>query len=302
MIKIGTYASGDMPCEDSLRVLKHIGFDFVALGLDLFSKEGDELERNAALCDKFGFEIDNIHLTGARTTAIWSDDALGEEICDRYCREITRAAAAGIRTGVAHITWGHTPPAPVSEVGLSRYDRIAECAAKNGFVLALENSVFLDHLYKTMDHLKGYSSIGFTFDSGHRNAFARDYDLLSDFGDRLAVTHIADNDGEHDLHLMPMDGSADWNYVAKGLAKTEVGRKRILAEPSLGAFKAMKGRDAAQIRRNIAHLPIAAEPELLIIEDEKFSSYRPLTHEQKMERLYTKMKKLAEMIEAASAT
>lgn len=299
-MKVGTYISGDLPFEERLRVLKSIGFDFGALGLGLFSMEGDELEQAARLCEKHDFPIDNIHLTGAKTTAIWSDDALGEEICDRYCREIARAAAAGIRTGVAHITWGHTPPAPVSEVGLSRYDRIAECAAKNGFVLALENSVFLEHLYATMAHLKDYPSIGFTYDSGHRNAFARDYDLLADFGDRLTVTHIADNDGVHDLHLMPLDGSADWNYVSNGLAKTKVGRERILAEVSLGAFKAIKGRNAEQIRGDMAHLAIAAEPELIVIEDEKFSAYLPLTYEQKMERLYVKMRRLAEMIEAAS--
>ena len=298
MIKIGTYVGGDMPFEDRLRILKNIGFDFVALGLGLFSQEGNELERCAALCDQYGFEIDNIHLTGAKTTAIWSDGEQGEEICERICREITRAAAAGIRVGVAHITWGHTPPAPVGETGLSRYTRIAECAAKNKFVLALENSVYLDHLYTTMAHLKDYPSIGFTFDSGHRNAFAPNYDLLADFGDRLTVTHIADNDGAHDLHLMPMDGSADWNYVARGLAKTKIGREKILAEPSLGAFKPIKGKSAAQIRNDTAHLPIAAEPELLVIEDEKFSAYRPLTHEQKMERLYTRMKRLAAMIEA----
>ena len=298
MIKIGTYVGGDMPFEDRLRILKNIGFDFVALGLGLFSQEGNELERCAALCDQYGFEIDNIHLTGAKTTAIWSDGEQGEEICERICREITRAAAAGIRVGVAHITWGHTPPAPVGETGLSRYTRIAECAAKNNFVLALENSVYLDHLYATMAHLKDYPSIGFTFDSGHRNAFAPNYDLLADFGDRLTVTHIADNDGAHDLHLMPMDGSVDWNYVARGLAKTKIGRKKILAEPSLGAFKPIKGKSAEQIRNDTAHLPIAAEPELLVIEDEKFSAYRPLTHEQKMERLYTRMKRLAAMIEA----
>ena len=299
MVKIGTYVVGDMPFEERLRVLKDTGFDFVALGLSLFSQEGDELERCAALCEKYGFEVDNIHLTGAKTTAIWSDGAQGEEICERICHEITRASAAGIRTGVAHITWGHTPPAPVNEVGLSRYVRIAECAAKNNFVLALENSVFIDHLYATMAHLKDYPSIGFTYDSGHRNAFAPEYDLLADFGDRLAVTHIADNDGAHDLHLMPMDGSADWNYVANGLAKTRVGREKILAEPSLGAFKAMKGKSAEQIRLDTAHLSIASEPELLVIEDEKFSAYRPLTHEQKMARLYDRMKRLADMIEAA---
>ena len=300
MTKVGTYISGDLPFEERLRVLKHTGFDFGALSLSLFSAEGDELEQSVRLCEKHDFPIDNIHLTGAKTTALWDSDPLGDEICDRYCREIARASAAGIRAGVAHITWGHSAPAPVGEVGLSRMERIAECAAKHDFILALENSVYPEHLYATMAHLKNYPSVGFTFDSGHRNAFAHDYELLADFGDRLAATHIADNDGINDLHLMPLDGTVNWEQVAAELAKTEVGRDRILAEASLGAFKKMKGMDADQIRRHIAHMPIAAEAELLVIEDEKFSAYSPLTYEQKMERLYTKMKRLADMIEAAS--
>ena len=114
------------------------------------------------------------------------------------------------------------------------------------------------------------------------------------------MTHIADNDAAHDLHLMPLDGTVNWEQVAAELAKTVVGRDRILAETSLGGFKKMKGLSAEQIRRHVAHMPIAAEPELLVIEDEKFSAYSPLTFEQKMERLYTKMRRLADMIEAAS--
>lgn len=300
MTKVGTYASGDMPFEDRLRVLRSTGFDFVALSLDLFGKEGDELERNVRLCEKYSLPIDNIHLTGSHTTAMWDDTPLGDEVCERYCREIKRASDAGIRVGVAHITWGHSVPAPMGEVGLSRFTRIAECAEQHGFVLSLENSVYVDYLYATMEHLKQYPSVGFTFDSGHRNAFAPDHDFLTTFGDRLTVTHIADNDGKHDLHLMPMDGTVNWEEIAVGLAKTEVGRDRILAEPSLGGFKKMKGKSAEQIRHDTAHLPITAEPELLVIEDEKFSCYRPLTYEQKMERLYLRMKRLAGMIKTAS--
>lgn len=295
MVKVGTYVFGDLPFGDRLKVLKNTGFDFVGLGMELF--KGDELEEDVKLCEKYGFEVDNIHLTGGNTTEMWSEGSIGDEICERYCKEIKRASDAGIHVGVAHITWGHSVPAPISKTGLSRFVKIAECAAENDFVLGLENSVYIDYLYATMERLKDYKSIGFTFDSGHRNAFAPDQDFLKVFGDRLAVTHIADNDGANDLHLMPFDGTVDWNRVASELAKTEVGRDRILAEPALGGFKKFKGKTVDEIKELIAPLPIASESELLVIEDEKFSSYRPLTYEQKMERLFLKMKKLASMIE-----
>ena len=295
MVKVGTYVSGDLPFEERLQIIKNTGFDFVALSLSLF--ETDELEDCAKLCEKYGFAVDNIHLSGKSTTDMWKIGSEGDEICERYCREIKRASDAGIHVGVAHITWGHAVPEPISVAGLERFKKIADCAEKNGFVLGLENSVYPEYLYATMDYLKDYTSIGFTFDTGHRNAFAPDHDFLKVFGDRLVVTHIADNDGANDLHLMPMDGTVDWKKVASELAKTETGRDRILAEISLGAFKKIKGKTADEIREHISSLPISKEPEILTFEDGKFASYKQLTYEQKMERLYKKMKTLAAMIE-----
>ena len=301
MVKIGTYLSGAFSFEEQLHVLKNTGFDFVGLTLGLFKAEGDLLERTVSLCEKYGLEVDNIHLTGSKTNVMWSNDPLGDEICDRYCREIERASAAGIHIGVAHVVWGYLTEAPVEEIGLSRFARIAECAERNGFNLALENSVDDKYLYAVMEHLRDYRSVGFAFDSGHHHAFAAEYDFLTDFADRLLTTHIADNDGAHDLHLMPLDGTIPWKEIAAKLAKTEVGRNRILAEPSLGGGKKIRDMNAEQIRQSIAHLPIAAEPELLVLEDERFSAYGPLTYEQKIERLYTRMKRLAAMIEAEIA-
>ena len=57
--------------------------------------------------------------------------------------------------------------------------------------------------------------------------YNRSRDLLAIFGDRLIATHINDNlgikdfNGEitylDDLHLLPFDGIADWDYNAKRL-------------------------------------------------------------------------------------
>ncbi|MGM9642497.1 MAG: sugar phosphate isomerase/epimerase family protein [Eubacteriales bacterium] len=297
MVKVGTYILSDdsLGMEERILQIKESGFDFLALGLGLFS--GDELEPTVELCRKHGMPIDNIHLTGAKTTAMWSEDELGDRVCERYCREIRRASAAGVKTGVAHITWGHTPPAPASETAFARFVKIAECAQENGFTLALENSVYIEYLYETMARLKDFKSIGYTYDSGHHNAFAPERELLHDFGDRLAVTHIQDNNGIHDLHMPAFDGNVDWEKVARELAKTETGRDRICAEVSAGAFKELKGMTEQEARANIAALPIAATPELLTFEGNKVAVGASLTYKEKLDRLYGKMKKLAAMIE-----
>lgn len=298
MIQIGTYVHGGeyLSSEEKLAAIKEAGFDFVALGMSAFSE--DNLEELVELCKKYGFEIDNIHLTGSKTTEIWFDGELGDKVCARYCREIKRAAKAGIKKGVAHITWGHKDPGEVNEYGISRLTKMADCALEHGFLLCLENSVYIEHLYATMEKLKGHPAVRFTYDSGHRNEFAREHDLLGRFGDILAVTHIDDNDAEFDMHLMPFDGNVDWELDARRLAKTEFARKRICAETSFGGAKKIKDLTDEEILARIATLPISAEPELYRVEDSTMYAYTALSYKDYMVRLHSRLKKLAEMIEA----
>ncbi len=297
MIKIGTYilSDGSLSLEEKIKMTKEAGFDFAGLGLGLFAS--GEVEKAADICAKHSLPVDNIHLTGAKTTLIWNEGEEGDAICERYCNEIKRASASGIKAGVAHITWGHSQPAPMNEKAFARYYKIAQTAEKCNFILGLENSVFIDYLYETMNRLLDFKSIGYTYDSGHHNAFSPDRDLLRDFGDRLIVTHIQDNNGIHDLHMTAFDGNVDWNYVARGLAKTEVGINRICAEVAAGSFKELKGMSEEEARVNIASLPIASSPELLSFDGNKVAVGKDLGYAEKLARLYTKMQKLAGMIE-----
>ncbi len=296
MIQIGTYVHGGENLEEKIVAIKNAGFDFVAIGMGALSD--GSLEYQVELCKKYGLEIDNIHLTGGKTTEIWFEGELGDKVCARYCREIKMAAAAGIKKGVAHITWGHKAPGEFNELGISRLTKMADCALENGFLLCLENSVFIEHLYATMEKLKDHPAVRFTYDSGHRNAFAHDFDLLGSFGDRLAALHIDDNDAAHDLHLMPFDGNIDWERDARQLAKTEFARTRICAETSYGAEKKIKELTDDEINAIVNTLPISAEPELYIVKDGVMKSYTSLSYADYMVRLHARLKRLADMIEA----
>ena len=296
MIQIGTYVHGGGNIEEKIIAIKKAGFDFVAIGMGALSD--GTLEYQVELCKKYGLDIDNIHLTGGKTTEIWFEGELGDEICARYCKEIKMAADAGIKKGIAHITWGHTDPGGVSECGIARLTKMADTALENGFLLCLENSVFIEHLYATMEKLKDHPAVRFTYDSGHRNAFAHDFDLLGSFGHRLAALHIDDNDAAHDLHLLPFDGNNDWERDARDLAKTEFARQRICAETSYGSDKKIKELSDEEIKAIVNTLPISAEPELYTIKDKVMKSYSSLSYEDYMVRLHAKLKKLADMIEA----
>ena len=295
MIAIGTYIHGGGNLEEKVATIKKAGFDFVAIGMGALSD--GTLGYQVELCRKYGLEIDNIHLTGSKTTEIWFDTELGDTVCERYCREIKMASEAGIKKGIAHITWGYTDPGGVSDCGIARLTKMADTALENGFLLCLENSVFIEHLYATMEKLKDHTAVRFTYDSGHRNAFAHDFDLLGAFGHRLAALHIDDNDAAHDLHLMPFDGNNDWERDARDLAKTEFARTRICAETSYGSDKKIKELSDEEICAVVSTLPISAEPELYTVKDKVMRSYASLSYEDYMVRLHAKLKKLADMIE-----
>ena len=294
-MKLGTYLlKGAGSAQERLIKTREAGFDFIALGGSLLTGAV-----TPEMCARAGLPIDNVHLSGPKTTLIWSDTADGDAICERYCDEIVRATEMGVHVGIAHITWGFSAPAPVSDIGLDRYARIAEVATKNNFVVALENSVFPGHLHAVLEKFR-IPAFGHCFDSGHRNAFAPEEDFLGRYGDRLAATHIADNDGKHDLHLLPFWGTCDFDRVARELARTVVGRDRICAEPAAPRTFDFKGAPAEQIDADLRRCAFY-ETGRFTVRDGEADIYPGMTFDEEIVLLYERMKKLGGMIDAEAA-
>lgn len=299
MIKLGTYLVRDasLTPEERLRIIKAAGFDFVCFGMKAML-EGESVGLTPELCGRVGIDFDNVHLTGNGTHAVWDAGERGDKIVARYCKEIKLCAEYGIKTGITHVTWGTSEPPPICELGLHRFETIAECAEKYGVTLALENSVSRDHLYYVLDNIKS-PYVGHCFDSGHRNAFAHDTDFLAKYGDRLVATHMQDNDGAHDLHLMPFDGTVNWDAVAAELAKTSLAQDRICAEVAGIKRHEREGMSAEQIRESLSH--VSAEKQGLIqYEDGAFTTYVGFTYEQLIDRLYFAMKRISSIIQQKS--
>ena len=78
-----------------------------------------------------------------------------------------------------------------------------------------------------MDAFRGEKNVGFCWDSGHEMCYNHSKDMLALYGDRLLGTHLNDNLGIRDfggkityiddLHLLPFDGIADWDDIARRL-------------------------------------------------------------------------------------
>lgn len=301
MIKIGTYKArnNEYSPEELLRMTKDAGFDFVCFAARCLYP-GDNTGYTPELCAKVGIGFDNVHLTSNGAHALWLDGEDGDAIVDRYCREIEMSATQGIKIGITHVTWGTSTPPPIGELGIKRLSRVVEVAEKHSFTVALENSAFPAFLHYSLDKLKS-PYIGFCFDSGHRNAFAPNEDFLKQYGHILAATHMADNEGKTDLHLIPGDGNADFDKVTSELALTALGRDRICAEPGSIVHRERPGMSRKEIQNSLSSISLMSDPDcdkLLNIYDGGFTVYENLSYPEYLARLAKSMKKLALTIES----
>lgn len=112
-------------------------------------------------------------------------------------------------------------PCP-TDAGIENFGILVDKAKKLGIQIAFENTEGEEHLFALMDAFKNNDTVGFCWDSGHEMCYNHSQDLLGKFGDRLIMTHLNDNLGisrfdavtywTDDLHLLPFDGIADWDY------------------------------------------------------------------------------------------
>ncbi len=106
--------------------------------------------------------------------------------------------------------------------------------------LAIENlptapaTIICDMLLKHF----GEEKIGFCYDSSHENMSGDPFEILGKHYNRLTITHLSDNKGESDEHLVPGDGTVDWGKLKAYIDKSpledilfEVGTGDPLSEP-----------------------------------------------------------------------
>lgn len=219
------------PLEDRIAAIKKAGFDSVCLDFDE-KQIGDAIwENQVKLTHKYELPIENVHLSGSGMTSVWSEGEKGDFVVERLIEELKRMSDFGIKIGVAHVTWGYTvPPAP-SNLALDRYMRAVKVAENLGISLAIENSVFAEHVCYLLDNIHS-PNFGFCYDSGHEFAFTPNIDYLELYADRIIAMHLHDNDGKNDMHAFPFTQSIDWNKKIKQLKNTTYFNQMITLESS----------------------------------------------------------------------
>jgi sugar phosphate isomerase/epimerase len=93
-------------------------------------------------------------------------------------------------------------------------EALAMTAADHGVQLALEvipNALSTpEALVKLIDQDLELPDLGICMDVGHAHVMADVADGIETVSGHLVTTHIHDNDGRKDSHLLPFDGTIDW--------------------------------------------------------------------------------------------
>lgn len=234
-----------VPTLDSMRRLKEVGFDAVDLnisdaGKSFFRLADDDwrqwIEQVANLSQELGLPITQSHAPfynaiepESNKAAIWEP-------------MIKRAIEA---SGMANIPWIVMHPGTYpddtydfKESKRRNYDYFMpylEMADKFGCGIAIENmaddirrtylrpgAVYCSTHVEIVDLVDSFhvDNVGICWDFGHANLMGLDQrEALRYIGKRLKATHVADNSGFHDDHIMPFQGCIDWRKILPVLSE-----------------------------------------------------------------------------------
>ena len=86
--------------------------------------------------------------------------------------------------------------------------------------LAIENmeNVPCRPLFDYLFNIFTPDELGFCFDSGHAH-ITGELEILERYLDRLTLTHLHDNQGRLDEHLLPGQGTINWKPIISSLKK-----------------------------------------------------------------------------------
>ncbi|MBP3939168.1 MAG: sugar phosphate isomerase/epimerase [Clostridia bacterium] len=213
----------DVPVADQPELLKNAGFDRFAF--DREKRGTSELtELLMKKAEILNLACEYIHAPFYGMDDIWHDESgeLAEIMLRDLYATIDDCSNYSVKYAVFHAIIGMDNFTP-TQLGLERLDDVVDYAVKKNVYLAFENTEGEMYLEAVMDRYKDVSNVGFCFDSGHELCYNYGKDILSKYCDRLFVTHLNDNRGMtggeltfyDDSHLLPFDGIADWDGIAK---------------------------------------------------------------------------------------
>jgi sugar phosphate isomerase/epimerase len=219
MISIGTTFNYGIPLRDQLPLIREAGFTHISIGAKL--EHSDYLENEGvrdikAMVNDQGLGVCSIHTPFGKDLDISSPQQdVSDHTVELYkrCIDATQFLSAGVVIfhPTAYMNSDHL--AVRKNVVVKNVQDLLEYIGNTGVKIAVENDSYEpanDVLSHSLNEIAdpGY---GFCYDSSHDNLVGRPLALLNEYGHRLLTTHISDNHGKKDDHILPFEGSYDWD-------------------------------------------------------------------------------------------
>ncbi len=241
--------------------------------IELFAATGhfncrspEQLREFAGWLDSAGLRLHSVHgpqersggrgREGSAPISIAEIDKLRRiEAVDEMKWAMELAETIPYRYLVVHLGIGHEPLDPRhQEAAFNSLEYLVLFAKPRGITIALENTpgelaapeALVDFLRQTRLH-----DLRLCFDVGHAHlgeGVEAGFDWMAPYA---VTTHIHDNRGEHDDHLVPFDGAIPWEATVRKLrtAPVELPFVLELKEPAPGAWSGVLDRAGAARER-----------------------------------------------------
>lgn len=204
----------DFSAKTTIYAIKKAGFDGVFI--QWYNKDWDfNQQQQVDYCRQLGLDIEFAHLAYKGIDEIWADNPNGELLVENYLKDLDEIKRNNISMVVMHLTDKFIAPAP-NKIGIERIQKIVDYAEKLDIKIAFENTKIFGYLEYVFDHIKN-KNIGICYDSGHCHCHFNDKFNWNKFKNKILAVHLHDNDQSSDLHLLPFDGTIDWDKLLKNL-------------------------------------------------------------------------------------
>lgn len=200
---------------ETINAIKNAGFKNVFIQWYNNKEWSPTQEEQLKLIREKGLNVIFAHLGYQDINNLWVEDAIGDKLVDRYKNDIRVCKDNDIPMVIMHLT-SKNKASQYNERGLKRLQEIVDYAESLNIKVAFENTKikgYLDYVIKNINN----KNVGICFDSGHYHVHFNDELDFSSFKNRIFAVHFHDNDKSDDLHLLPFDGTLDWENVVKKL-------------------------------------------------------------------------------------
>lgn len=223
MISIGTTFNYTIPLRKQLPLIKNAGFTHVSIGARIEHSnylENEGKKNIRTMVESHGLGVCSVHTPFGEGIDISSPDkAVSGRTVELYRRCIDTAvylsAGVVIFHPTAYLRADHIDARKDAVVW--NVTKLLDHTGKRCVRLAVENDSYVpanDVLSYLLDEISD-PGFGFCYDSSHDNLVKQPLALIDKYGRRLFATHISDNRGKEDDHMLPFEGSYDWDSFCR---------------------------------------------------------------------------------------